>query len=178
MARILEKEELNNYLQSDGIATADKSVLKSVISTLESIGNNKSFNILFSLYINPEFESVQNELETTLIKLAPNYIDEILYIINEKDIAKNKLLFEKIVKTTNCAFFMRDFCVFRSIFTNFYGVEWGSGGKPPHACKILLRWGRMFAIMLCEIRNTQPDIVGCSAFRRFIKEDFDDDFWQ
>ncbi len=93
-------EELNKYLQSDGIATADKSVLKSVISTLESIGNNKSFNILFSLYINPEFESVQNELETTLIKLAPNYIDEILYIINEKDIAKNKLLFEKIVKNS------------------------------------------------------------------------------
>lgn len=93
-------EELNNYLQSDGIATADKSVLKSVISTLESIGNNKSFNILFSLYINPEFESVQNELETTLIKLAPNYIDEILYIINEKDITKNKPLFEKIVKNS------------------------------------------------------------------------------
>lgn len=93
-------EELNKYLQSDGIATADKSVLKSVISTLESIGNNKSFNILFSLYINPEFESVQNELETTLIKLAPNYIDEILYIINEKDIVKNKPLFEKIVKNS------------------------------------------------------------------------------
>ena len=93
-------EELNNYLQSDGISKADKSVLKSVISTLESIGNNKSFNILFSLYINPEFESVQNELETTLIKLAPNYIDEILYIINEKDIAKNKPLFEKIVKNS------------------------------------------------------------------------------
>lgn len=93
-------EELNKYLQSDGIATADKSVLKSVISTLESIGNNKSFNILFSLYINPEFESVKNELETTLIKLAPNYIDEILYIINEKDIAKNKPLFEKIVKNS------------------------------------------------------------------------------
>lgn len=93
-------EELNKYLQSDGIATADKSVLKSVISTLESIGNNKSFNILFSLYINPEFESVQNELETTLIKLAPNYIDEILYIINEKNIAKNKPLFEKIVKNS------------------------------------------------------------------------------
>lgn len=93
-------EELNNYLQSDGIATADKSVLKSVISTLESIGNNKSFNILFSLYINPEFESVQNDLENTLIKLAPNYIDEILYIINEKDIAKNKPLFEKIVKNS------------------------------------------------------------------------------
>ena len=91
-------EELNNYLQSDGIATADKSVLKSVISTLESIGNNKSFNILFSLYINPEFKSVQNELESTLIKLAPNNIDEILYIINEKNIAKNKPLFEKIVK--------------------------------------------------------------------------------
>lgn len=93
-------EELNKYLQSDGIATADKSVLKSVISTLESIGNNKSFNILFSLYINPEFESVQNDLETTLIKLAPNYIDEILYIINEKDVAKNKPLFEKIVKNS------------------------------------------------------------------------------
>lgn len=93
-------EELNNYLQSDGIATADKSVLKSVISTLESIGNNKSFNILFSLYINPEFESVQNDLETTLIKLAPNYIEEILYIINEKNIAKNKPLFEKIVKNS------------------------------------------------------------------------------
>ena len=93
-------EELNNYLQSDGIATADKSVLKSVISTLESIGNNKSFNILFSLYINPEFKSVQNELESTLIKLAPNNIDEILYIINEKNIAKNKPLFEKIVKNS------------------------------------------------------------------------------
>ena len=93
-------EELNKYLQSDGISKADKSVLKSVISTLESIGNNKSFNILFSLYINPEFESVQNDLETTLIKLAPNYIDEILYIINEKDIAKNKPLFEKIVKNS------------------------------------------------------------------------------
>ena len=93
-------EELNNYLQSDGIATADKSVLKSVISTLESIGNNKSFNILFSLYINPEFNSVQNELESTLIKLAPNNIDEILYIINEKNIAKNKPLFEKIVKNS------------------------------------------------------------------------------
>ena len=93
-------EELNNYLQSDGIATADKSILKSVISTLESIGNNKSFNILFSLYINPEFKSVQNELESTLIKLAPNNIDEILYIINEKNIAKNKPLFEKIVKNS------------------------------------------------------------------------------
>ena len=93
-------EELNNYLQSDGIATADKSVLKSVISTLESIGNNKSFNILFSLYINPDFKSVQNELESTLIKLAPNNIDEILYIINEKNIAKNKPLFEKIVKNS------------------------------------------------------------------------------
>lgn len=93
-------EELNIYLQSDGIATADKSVLKSVISTLESIGNNKSFNILFSLYINPEFKSVQNELESTLIKLAPNNIDEILYIINEKNIAKNIPLFEKIVKNS------------------------------------------------------------------------------
>lgn len=93
-------EELNNYLQSDGIATADKSVLKSVISTLESIGNNKSFNILFSLYINLDFKSVQNELESTLIKLAPNNIDEILYIINEKNIAKNKPLFEKIVKNS------------------------------------------------------------------------------
>lgn len=91
-------DELNNYLQSEDITKVDKSVLKAVISTLESIGNNKSFNILFSLYIREEFESVHKDLENTLIKLAPSFIEEILYIINEKDIAKSKPIFEKIVK--------------------------------------------------------------------------------
>ena len=44
--------------------------------------------------------------------------------------------------------------------------------------KFLLRMGVSFGILNDEIKNTQPDIAGCSAFRRFIKEGFDDDFWQ
>jgi hypothetical protein len=41
-------KELNDFLLKSSPTSTDLSLLKSIITTLESIGNNQSFNILFS----------------------------------------------------------------------------------------------------------------------------------
>lgn len=91
-------KELNDFLLKSSPTSTDLSLLKSIITTLESIGNNQSFNILFSKYINDDFSYVKPELESALIKLAPLNEEEILHIINENDINKNNQLFTKIIK--------------------------------------------------------------------------------
>lgn len=77
---------LNDYFKSINIKTADSSVVKSVLNAMEYVGNNESFLILYSCYNNPKYLAYKTEIETTISALIPNAMNEVIQIINKKDI--------------------------------------------------------------------------------------------
>lgn len=92
---------LNNYIGSVNINTADTSVMKSSFNALEFIGDNESFTILYKFYNNPKYSNYKNELETSISALIPNAMNEVIQIINEKDLKQITQIFDLIKKNSN-----------------------------------------------------------------------------
>lgn len=92
---------LNDYISQNDISKIDSSTAKSIINTLGIIGNNNSFIVCYSLWNNPKYESFYPEIENCLSKLIEVSMDEVIYIINSKNINKIAPLFDKIIKKSN-----------------------------------------------------------------------------
>ena len=63
-------ETLNFFLKSQEIKKTDESVIKSVLNTLQLIGNSETFLILYSVLNDKDYSNIKNEIENTLVSLA------------------------------------------------------------------------------------------------------------
>ena len=91
-------DELHNFMYNSEPNKIDPGLFKACINTLEKIGNNVSFNLLYTFYVNPQYSNLNNEIADSLINLAPKNIDEILYIINEEKFDNIISFFQNIIK--------------------------------------------------------------------------------
>lgn len=91
-------DELHNFLYNSDPSKIDSGLFKACTNTLSEIGNNISFNLLFSFYNDKNYTNFKSEIENTLISLAPSNIEEILYVINEASFEQIQPLFQNIVK--------------------------------------------------------------------------------
>ncbi len=87
---------LNNFMQGPSVLSSDSSLLKSVINTLGSIGNNISFSILYNALNDKRYSAYHTEIEQTLINLVPLSINEVLQVVRSKDPANTQRVFNLV----------------------------------------------------------------------------------
>lgn len=92
---------LNNYITSININTADNSVVKATINALEFLGNNESFKIVYVFYNNPKYSAFKNELENAIKALIPNAMNEVIQLIQQKNIAQISQIFNLVKNNAN-----------------------------------------------------------------------------
>lgn len=87
---------LNSYISKNNINQIDSSVAKSIFSAFETIGNNESFLILYTLWDNEKYKNYSKNIENALVALIPISMNEVLNIIHQKDIAKITSIFNLV----------------------------------------------------------------------------------
>lgn len=99
---------LNSYISKNSLNQIDSSVLKSILTAFEHIGNNQTFFILYTLWNNPKNADYFQNIENALVSLIPISMNEVLNIIHQKDINKITAIFNlaknntKISKNSAC----------------------------------------------------------------------------
>lgn len=84
---------LNSYISKNRLNQIDSSVLKSILTAFEYIGNNQTFLILYTLWNNPKNIDYSQNIENALVSLIPISMNEVLNIIHQKDINKITAIF-------------------------------------------------------------------------------------
>lgn len=90
-------ETLNFFLKSQEIKKTDESVIKSVLNTLQLIGNSETFLILYSILNDKDYSNIKNEIENTLVSLAFISQNEIIGLLETADVKDLSQIF-KIIK--------------------------------------------------------------------------------
>ena len=99
---------LNSYISKNSLNQIDSSVLKSILTAFENIGNNQTFLILYTLWNNQKNADYFQNIENALVSLIPISMNEVLNIIHQKDINKITAIFNlaknntKISKNSAC----------------------------------------------------------------------------
>lgn len=92
---------LNEYITSVNINATDSGVFKAALSTLEHIGNNESFVILYSFLYNPKYSKYKPEIEKAIVSLLPSAMDEMLSLLQQADMVQMNSIFNLITKNSN-----------------------------------------------------------------------------
>lgn len=87
---------LNSYISKNNINQIDSTVAKSIFSAFETIGNNETFLILYTLRDNEKYKNYSKNIENALVALIPISMNEVLNIIHQKDIAKITSIFNLV----------------------------------------------------------------------------------
>lgn len=90
-------ETLNFFLKSQEIKKTDESVIKSVLNTLQLIGNSETFLILYSILNDKDYSNIKNEIENTLVSLSFISQNEIIGLLETADVKDLSQIF-KIIK--------------------------------------------------------------------------------
>lgn len=77
---------LNSYIENYDLESNKNSVAKSVLSALQVIGTEESFNHVYKLWNDPKSENIKNDLQNTLIALIPLSMTEVLNIVHKDNI--------------------------------------------------------------------------------------------
>ena len=93
-------ETLNFFLKSQEIKKTDESVIKSVLNTLQLIGNSETFLILYSVLNDKDYSNIKNEIENTLVSLAFISQNEIIGLLETADIKDLSQIFKIIKKNS------------------------------------------------------------------------------
>ena len=93
-------ETLNFFLKSQEIKKTDESVIKSVLNTLQLIGNSDTFLILYSILSDKDYSNIRNEIENTLVSLAFISQNEIIGLLETADIKDLSQIFKIIKKNS------------------------------------------------------------------------------
>lgn len=86
-------ELLNDYLRRTSASNADPSVIKAVINTLGTIGNNTSFIILYNFLSNNVYPDFTAEIQQSLKNLISESMNEILRLINSQELTGIEQIF-------------------------------------------------------------------------------------
>lgn len=89
---------LNDFVKNSSVNEENLVLLKSVVNTLGSIGNNQSFIIMLGALSEKKWESLFENLEKSLCMLAEPLEKEILDILRRGNIKDCRRLFDLIVK--------------------------------------------------------------------------------
>ncbi|MCR5436279.1 MAG: HEAT repeat domain-containing protein [Treponema sp.] len=92
---------LNEELSSFNLTNSRKTLFKSLVSALGSIGNNHSFKLLYNLYDTDSYRELNDEISASLVELIPVSMDEAISIVKSKDINKINSFFKIITKNNN-----------------------------------------------------------------------------
>lgn len=92
---------LNNYITSININVVDYGVFKSLLNTLEQIGNNNTFVILYSLLNNSHYEKYKSEIEKTTVALLPSAMNEVLSLIQQANLKQMNEIFTLLTKNSS-----------------------------------------------------------------------------
>lgn len=84
---------LNKYITGININTADSSTVKAVLNSLEFIGDNESFLILYDFYNNSKYDNYKNDLKNAVSALIPNAMNEVIHLIHGKDINQISMIY-------------------------------------------------------------------------------------
>lgn len=90
---------LNTYISKTNINQIDASVAKAIFSSMEVIGNNETFLILYTLWSNPKYSAYSSNIEHTLSCLVPASMNEILSVVQQGNIDQLLSLF-KLLKNS------------------------------------------------------------------------------
>lgn len=101
-------ENLNTYLKNINIQNTDSSVFKSVLTTLEAIGNTDTYLILFNYLNNPKFKNFTAEIEKTVSALIPNAMNETIAILQTSDMHQITQIFT--LSSRNSKISKNNFC--------------------------------------------------------------------
>ena len=93
-------ETLNFFLKSQEIKKTDESVIKSVLNTLQLIGNSETFLILYSVLNDKDYSNIKNEIENTLVSLAFISQNEIIGLLATADVKDLSQIFKIIKKNS------------------------------------------------------------------------------
>ena len=93
-------ETLNFFLKSQEIKKTDESVIKSVLNTLQLIGNSETFLILYSILNDKDYSNIKNEIENTLVSLSFISQNEIIGLLETADIKDLSQIFKIIKKNS------------------------------------------------------------------------------
>ncbi len=93
-------ETLNFFLKSQEIKKTDESVMKSVLNTLQLIGNSETFLILYDIFDDKNYAHLKNEIENTLISLSFISQNEIIGLLETADIKDLSQIFKIIKKNS------------------------------------------------------------------------------
>lgn len=93
-------ETLNFFLKSQEINKIEESVMKSVLNTLQLIGNSDTFLILYDLFDDKNFTHIQNEIENTLVSLSFISQNEIIGLLETADVKDLSQIFKIIKKNS------------------------------------------------------------------------------
>ncbi len=93
-------ETLNFFLKSQEIKKTDESVIKSVLNTLQLIGNSDTFLILYSILNDKDYSNIKNEIENTLVSLAFISQNEIIGLLETADVKDLSQIFKIIKKNS------------------------------------------------------------------------------
>lgn len=94
-------EILNDYLRRTSVSASDSSIIKAVINTLGTIGNNTSFIILYNYLNNSSYIQFKTEIEQSIQNLVPISMNEIIQIVNTQELENIEELFTLIQKNKN-----------------------------------------------------------------------------
>lgn len=92
---------LNGYITSVNVNNTDAGVFKSSLATLEHIGNNETFLILYSFFYNSKYNKYKSEIEKAIVKLLPSAMNEILSLIQQADMVQLNSIFNLITNNSN-----------------------------------------------------------------------------
>ena len=92
---------LNEYLTKSNVNTEDGTLFRAVFNSLESIGNNETFLILYGLLNNQNYKKYHAQIESTLTALVPKAMNEILALIQNSNTQQVARIFSIIKKNTS-----------------------------------------------------------------------------
>ena len=92
---------LNEYLTKSNVNTEDGTLFRAVFNSLESIGNNETFLILYGLLTNQNYKKYHAQIESTLTALVPKAMNEILALIQNSNTQQVARIFSIIKKNTS-----------------------------------------------------------------------------
>ncbi|MCR4630642.1 MAG: hypothetical protein K5786_03335 [Treponema sp.] len=91
---------LNEYLTKANVNTEDGTLFRAIFNSLESIGNNETFLILYSMLNNQNYKKYHAQIESTLTALVPKAMNETLSLIQNSNTSQVSKIFAIIKKNT------------------------------------------------------------------------------
>ena len=97
---------LNDFLQNTDGSTPDNGVVKTVISTLGTIGGSESFSVIYTCLSQKKWPQYQNDMNNALALLADKSLPQIIGIIQDGDTKTIRSLFDLLMqnKQTSASF--------------------------------------------------------------------------